>query len=85
MAATRSVSSLSSFLLFLLLFVCTAHAQMRSNFYSSTCPNLHRIVQNAMRTAVRNDRRLLASMIRLFFHDCFVNAVTCFQQAALYA
>ncbi|CAA7410239.1 unnamed protein product [Spirodela intermedia] len=72
MAAARSVSSLA-FSILVLLFVCTAHAQLRPNFYSSTCPSLHRIVQNAMRTAIRNDRRLPASMIRLFFHDCFVN------------
>ncbi|CAA6673034.1 unnamed protein product [Spirodela intermedia] len=31
-----------------------------------------------MRTAVRNDRRLPASMIRLFFHDCFVNSRNAF-------
>ncbi|CAA6673023.1 unnamed protein product [Spirodela intermedia] len=49
------------------------HTQLRPNFFSSTCPNLHSIIENAVWTAVKNDLRLSASMICLFFHDCFVN------------
>ncbi|CAA6673024.1 unnamed protein product [Spirodela intermedia] len=70
MAATRSVTL--SFLLVLFLCICTAHAQLTANFYSSSCPNLQTIVQSSVQTAVANDPRLPASLLRLFFHDCFV-------------
>ncbi|KAJ6680326.1 PEROXIDASE 72-RELATED [Salix purpurea] len=48
-------------------------AQLSANFYASSCPNLQTIVRNAMTTAVNGQPRLGASILRLFFHDCFVN------------
>ncbi|KAK3130600.1 hypothetical protein QOZ80_6BG0495560 [Eleusine coracana subsp. coracana] len=51
---------------------CTAHAQLSPNFYSYSCPNLQSIVRSAMTQAVSNERRIGASLLRLFFHDCFV-------------
>lgn len=59
---------------FLLLLSSTAaHAQLSANFYASTCPSLVAMVQAAMRQAVGRDARMGASILRLFFHDCFVN------------
>ncbi|KAL0443817.1 UNVERIFIED_CONTAM: Peroxidase 52 [Sesamum latifolium] len=43
------------------------------DFYASTCPNLQRIVSDAMREAIHQELRVAASVLRLFFHDCFVN------------
>ncbi|KAH8489370.1 hypothetical protein H0E87_024838 [Populus deltoides] len=48
-------------------------AQLSATFYASTCPNLQTIVRNAMTGAVNGQPRLAASILRLFFHDCFVN------------
>ncbi|CAA6673032.1 unnamed protein product [Spirodela intermedia] len=70
MTGTRSVPLAS--LLVLLLYVFTSHAQLTANFYSSSCPNLETIVQSATQTAVGNNPRTPASLLRLFFHDCFV-------------
>ncbi|XP_006657042.2 peroxidase P7-like [Oryza brachyantha] len=47
--------------------------QLSPNFYSRTCPNLASIVRSGMASAVRNEPRMGASILRLFFHDCFVN------------
>ncbi|KAG6508464.1 peroxidase P7-like [Zingiber officinale] len=66
----------SSFLLFFLLsaLACTARGQALSpSFYSRTCPSLQFIVSSVMTTAVQRDPRMGASILRLFFHDCFVN------------
>ncbi|CAA7410243.1 unnamed protein product [Spirodela intermedia] len=70
MTGTRSVPLASLFVL--LLYVFTSHAQLTANFYSSSCPNLETIVQSATQTAVGNNPRTPASLLRLFFHDCFV-------------
>ncbi|WOL09106.1 peroxidase P7-like [Canna indica] len=61
--------------LFLLcMLVGAAHGQFLSpNFYGSSCPNLESIVRSEMTKAVAMDRRMGASILRLFFHDCFVN------------
>ncbi|CAA7410232.1 unnamed protein product [Spirodela intermedia] len=67
--ATRNYSLVS---LLVLLYVFTSHAQLTANFYSSSCPNLESIVQSATETAVRSNSRTPASLLRLFFHDCFV-------------
>ncbi|XP_074289148.1 peroxidase P7-like [Silene latifolia] len=52
---------------------CIANAQMSPFFYARTCPNLQLIVRNSMRQAIINEPRMGASILRLFFHDCFVN------------
>ncbi|KAK3006728.1 hypothetical protein RJ639_017181 [Escallonia herrerae] len=57
------ISSLASF----------SNAQLSPNFYGRTCPNLPFIVRNAVRQAVSRELRIGASILRLFFHDCFVN------------
>lgn len=62
-----------AFLCLLLGFVCFGNAQLSANFYGTSCPNLQTIVSNAMRQAVNREARLGASILRLFFHDCFVN------------
>ncbi|KNA20535.1 hypothetical protein SOVF_051560, partial [Spinacia oleracea] len=55
------------------LFACVTNAQLTPFFYSTTCRNLQGIVRNAMRQALSREPRIGASIVRLFFHDCFVN------------
>ncbi|KAM7275673.1 hypothetical protein ACFE04_017539 [Oxalis oulophora] len=50
-----------------------ANAQLSPNFYASTCPKLFSAVESTMRAAIAKETRVGASILRLFFHDCFVN------------
>lgn len=68
-----SSSNLRTFLLLFSLLTAVASAQLSSNFYSSSCPNALSIVKSAVKTAVSNEARMGASLLRLHFHDCFVN------------
>ncbi|KAJ7981588.1 Peroxidase [Quillaja saponaria] len=63
----------ATFFLLSLLACSSTNAQLTANFYATTCPNLQTIVRNAMRQAVAREARIGASVLRLFFHDCFVN------------
>ncbi|XP_042434105.1 peroxidase P7-like isoform X1 [Zingiber officinale] len=57
-----------------LLLCSAAQAQLSSSsFYSRTCPSLPNIVRSTMAQAVNKEPRMAASILRLFFHDCFVN------------
>ncbi|XP_028807668.1 peroxidase P7-like [Neltuma alba] len=71
------MASLSHFFLLALsvlsLLASSSNAQLSPNFYSRSCPNLQTIVRNTMRQALAREARLGASILRLFFHDCFVN------------
>ncbi|KAL2937424.1 Peroxidase 52 [Bienertia sinuspersici] len=55
------------------VFTCSANAQLSPFYYSRTCPNLQFIVTNTMRQAISKEPRMGASILRLLFHDCFVN------------
>ncbi|CAL9058573.1 unnamed protein product [Musa banksii] len=55
------------------LLASATRAQLSPAFYATTCPNLETIVRSVMAQVVAQDPRMGASMIRLFFHDCFVN------------
>ncbi|CAH9103163.1 unnamed protein product [Cuscuta europaea] len=80
MAITRAPLSLHSAafrlslfaLFFSLLFVMTS-AQLSANFYSSSCPSALSIIQGIVNSTVQNETRMGASLLRLHFHDCFVN------------
>ncbi|CAH9069251.1 unnamed protein product [Cuscuta epithymum] len=68
------VFRLSSFaLIFFSLLFAMASAQLSANFYSSTCPNALSIIQGIVNSTVQNEPRMGASLLRLHFHDCFVN------------
>ncbi|KAG9440714.1 hypothetical protein H6P81_020879 [Aristolochia fimbriata] len=61
------------FFLSLLLLSSKVHGDLDMNFYGGSCPNLMKIVRNGVWSAIQNDTRMAASLLRLHFHDCFVN------------
>ncbi|GAU47111.1 hypothetical protein TSUD_403440 [Trifolium subterraneum] len=50
----------------------SSNAQLSPTFYSKTCPNVSSIVTNVLTNVSKTDPRMLASLVRLHFHDCFV-------------
>lgn len=59
-----------------MVFLCSinnaAHGQLSSTFYATSCPTALSIVNAAVKTAVASEKRMGASLLRLHFHDCFV-------------
>ncbi|KAL5212285.1 hypothetical protein ABZP36_023132 [Zizania latifolia] len=53
-----------------------AVAQLSPTYYDGSCPSLQSIVRSTMTAAVQLEPRMGASILRLFFHDCFVNVRT---------
>lgn len=60
-------------LLLVFLLIGTSSAQLSENFYSKKCPKVFKTVQTVVKTAVAKENRIGASLLRLFFHDCFVD------------
>ncbi|RVX11590.1 Lignin-forming anionic peroxidase [Vitis vinifera] len=56
----------------LILSIMPCEAQLSSSFYDNTCPKALSTIRTATRKAVSRERRMAASLIRLHFHDCFV-------------
>lgn len=57
-----------------LIPVGMASSGLSSTFYSTTCPKALSTIRTAVNSAVSKERRMGASLLRLHFHDCFVNA-----------
>jgi peroxidase len=51
----------------------TAAGALSPSFYDATCPGLQATVRHGVAQAVQKEARMGASLLRLFFHDCFVN------------
>ncbi|CAI8598757.1 unnamed protein product [Vicia faba] len=60
-------------LVLFVLIIGTANANLSTYFYSSSCPQLFSTVKSTMQSAISKEARIGASILRLFFHDCFVN------------
>uniref|UniRef100_A0A803NSN1 Peroxidase n=1 Tax=Cannabis sativa TaxID=3483 RepID=A0A803NSN1_CANSA len=57
-----------------ILFIGSSRAELSSpDFYSKTCPKLFPTVKSKVQSAIAKETRIGASLLRLFFHDCFVN------------
>lgn len=56
-----------------LLSVGIASAQLSTNFYASSCPKVLTTIKSAVDSTVSKEARMGASLLRLHFHDCFVN------------
>ncbi|GMY21125.1 peroxidase 59-like isoform X1 [Fagus crenata] len=48
-------------------------SRLTPKFYGKTCPNLFTVVKNEVQKAFDKENRMAASLLRLHFHDCFVN------------
>ncbi|KAL1825307.1 hypothetical protein DCAR_0313447 [Daucus carota subsp. sativus] len=57
----------------MVLFVGVSSAQLSTEFYYKSCPHLFPTVYSTMKSAISKETRMGASVLRLFFHDCFVN------------
>ncbi|CAF1700514.1 hypothetical protein Bca52824_043013 [Brassica carinata] len=57
----------------LLLRASISNAQLRPDFYFGTCPHVFDIIGNVIVDELASDPRIAASILRLHFHDCFVN------------
>ncbi|TYJ04316.1 hypothetical protein E1A91_A12G084100v1 [Gossypium mustelinum] len=53
--------------------MAVAAEPLRPGFYFETCPPAEFIVRDVMKKAMIREPRSLASVMRLQFHDCFVN------------
>lgn len=72
------------FALLLIFLLVTSNAQLSTNYYTSSCPALLPIVRSVVESAVAKEPRIGASLLRLFFHDCFVNVRTYIAQIVVY-
>ncbi|KAB2088945.1 hypothetical protein ERO13_A03G024000v2 [Gossypium hirsutum] len=50
----------------------SSYAQLSTSFYSKSCPKVLSTVESVVKSAVSKEKRMGASIVRLFFHDCFV-------------
>ncbi|KAG0481131.1 hypothetical protein HPP92_011989 [Vanilla planifolia] len=69
------MASHTSFALFALLFLLSSgnsSAQLSTDYYYKSCPNLFPSIRTVVQSAIAAEKRIGASLLRLFFHDCFV-------------
>ncbi|XP_024530257.1 peroxidase 70 [Selaginella moellendorffii] len=50
-----------------------ASLALSPDFYSESCPEARATVLGVLKKALKRDKRMAASLLRLHFHDCFVN------------
>ncbi|KAL4589769.1 hypothetical protein LXL04_002679 [Taraxacum kok-saghyz] len=55
-----------------LILIPVTKSQLQSGFYSSTCPKAEATVRSTVETHFKKDPTVAAALLRLHFHDCFV-------------
>ncbi|KAJ0695994.1 putative peroxidase [Helianthus annuus] len=70
-----NIISFSSFFLSLILSIATASSNsgLSSSYYDRVCPEALPTIKRVVEVALAQERRMGASLLRLHFHDCFVN------------
>ncbi|KAM1126328.1 hypothetical protein ACFX2B_041027 [Malus domestica] len=75
----RSMASSYSFMAIVTLSFLIVHVDvvksdgLSTTYYASSCPKFFPTVKSIVESAIRKEARMGASLLRLFFHDCFVN------------
>ncbi|KAM0847125.1 hypothetical protein ACQ4PT_035397 [Festuca glaucescens] len=73
MAFSGSVGGVVLVVAILLLgLAAAASAQLSATFYDASCPSALATIKSAVTAAVNSEPRMGASLLRLHFHDCFV-------------
>ncbi|GMH05053.1 hypothetical protein Nepgr_006893 [Nepenthes gracilis] len=60
-------------ILIVVLTLLVHGGKLSPDYYSSTCPQALSIVKKEVIAAIKKETRIGASLLRLHFHDCFVN------------
>ena len=63
----------------------SAASGLYPGFYDKSCPSVFEIVKSGVESAVQKDPRMAASLLRLHFHDCFVNVSYIYIYICIYA
>ncbi|XP_027369037.1 peroxidase 4-like [Abrus precatorius] len=71
--SSSSSTTIFSTALCMFLLIGSSSAQLSENFYAKKCPKVFYAVKSVVQSAVAKEPRMGASLLRLFFHDCFVN------------
>ncbi|KAL3517979.1 hypothetical protein ACH5RR_020568 [Cinchona calisaya] len=74
MASSSYYSStiVSVVLVIMVSMLSFASAKLSTDFYSKSCPKLFSTIRSGVQSAVSKEKRMGASLVRLFFHDCFI-------------
>jgi peroxidase len=60
------------------------YTELQVGYYQETCPKAEAIVRAAVSDALAEDAGVGAGLIRLLFHDCFVEVRTCHTTSTAY-
>ncbi|XP_018819292.1 cationic peroxidase 1-like [Juglans regia] len=73
-ATSNIIPTATKFCLLFSLLMGMVSAQLSSdNFYATSCPKALETIKSGVDSAVQSEKRMGASLLRLHFHDCFVN------------
>ena len=63
--------------LLFMTFVDQSYGQMKVGFYNGKCGNndVEQIIFDIVKTTFQRDRKTVAALLRLQFHDCFVRVI----------
>ncbi|XP_058088532.1 peroxidase P7-like [Magnolia sinica] len=70
---TKSTLFVGLLIMMMMALSSPVSAQLSVSFYANTCPSVFDTVRAAVLSAINREARMGASLLRLFFHDCFVN------------
>ncbi|KAJ7961114.1 Peroxidase [Quillaja saponaria] len=70
--AVYNFSDLKLSLWLLSFLVGIVSAQLSPTFYDTSCPGALKVIREEVAAAIRKEKRMGASLLRLHFHDCFV-------------
>lgn len=66
------LSLLVSFIFISCCYVSSVKAALSFDFYAASCPNAELMIRNTVSRASSNDPSVPGKLLRLVFHDCFV-------------
>jgi hypothetical protein len=52
-----------------------ADSGLNMNYYLMSCPFVEPVVKNVVNRALDNDPTLAAALVRMHFHDCFIQVI----------
>ncbi|KAG6433535.1 hypothetical protein SASPL_105149 [Salvia splendens] len=71
-ASSTSMVLLAALFATAALLTSGASAQLSTGYYKKTCPKVFDTVESVVMSAIDKEKRMGASLLRLHFHDCFV-------------